>query len=462
MNTIPRRVPPLDPGFRPASLATRAYAARVRESRARQRLVLAVERDGGRLSRLECETVEPASAVTLCHVQRLVKAMLWAWGGRRVYVGGDPGVGAAVAAAYRTGGDRSFDADLMGRIYEQAFEVVVTGPDAVPAATVEGMALGGHMDGCRIGFDLGASDFKLAAVKDGVAVYTDEIAWNPKDQADPGYHYERLNAGLRRAAGYLPRVDAIGGSSAGVIVGNRLMVASLLRSVPAARFAEGRDLFVRLQREWKVPLEVANDGDVTALAGAMALGVTGILGIAMGSSEAAGYLDRSGRLMGWLTELAFTPVDEAVDGPVDEWSGDRGVGASYFSQQGVNRLLAPAGIAVPGDMSLPERLKQVQALMAQGDPRAVRLYETIGTYLGYALPHYRMFYDFGHVLVLGRVTTGPGGDIVVRKAREVLEAEFPELAGSLTLHVPDEKTRRVGQAVAAASLPVLGPGRGGV
>ena len=91
--------------------------------------------------------------------------------------------------------------------------------------------------------------------------------------------------------------------------------------------------------------------------------------------------------------------------------------------------------------------------MAKDDPRAAKIYETIGVYLGYSIPHYADFYDFDHMLILGRVTTGKGGDIVIAKAREILQTEFPGLAAKIQLHVPDEKSRRVGQAVAAASLP---------
>jgi predicted NBD/HSP70 family sugar kinase len=109
---------------------------------------------------------------------------------------------------------------------------------------------------------------------------------------------------------------------------------------------------------------------------------------------------------------------------------------------------------LPAGMGLPERLKEVQVLMAKGDERAAKIYETIGVYLGYALAHYAGFYNFKDVLILGRVTTGKGGDFVLDKAREVLKQEFPELAAKISLHVPDEKSRRVGQAVAAASLPV--------
>ena len=201
-------------------------------------------------------------------------------------------------------------------------------------------------------------------------------------------------------------------------------------------------------------MEVANDGDVTALAGAMSLKANGMLGVAMGSSEAAGYIDPNGCMTGWLNELAFAPVDMNLKAVADEWSCDLGVGASYFSQQAVNKLLPAAGISLP-DMGIPEQLKEVQALMAKGDPRAAKIYETIGIYLGYTIPHYAEFYAFSHMLILGRVTTGQGGDIVLSHAREVLAKCFPEVAAKVTLHVPDEKSRRIGQAVAAASLPPI-------
>ena len=250
-------------------------------------------------------------------------------------------------------------------------------------------------------------------------------------------------------------MDAIGGSSAGVIVNNRIMVASLFRAVPAAQFDQAKNIFMRIRDEWKVPVEVANDGDVTALAGAMSLNAKAMLGVAMGSSEAAGYLNPQGGMTGWLSELAFAPVDYNPDAAADEWSGDRGVGALYFSQQAVNKLLPAAGITAPDGMGLPERLKMVQELMAKGDTRAAKIYETIGVYLGYALPHYADFYDYENILILGRVTTGKGGDIVIDKARQVLKQEFGAVAERIKLHVPDEKSRRVGQAVAAASLPMI-------
>jgi predicted NBD/HSP70 family sugar kinase len=452
---MPKIAAPLDPDFQPASLFNRCYIASAKQSGSAVPLVIGLERDGGFVSRFETVVNPNMEMDTLRYVERLVKFLLWARGGWRIHFGGPKQIGEALRRVYSANGERKFDVEMMSRIYERPFEFVVMDAKSVPAEKEMNAVLGGHLDGCRIGFDLGASDYKVAAVKDGEMVYSEEFPWNPKEQPDPQYHYDHLSAGLKKAAAHLPRLDAIGGSSAGVIVNNRIMVASLFRAVPLAQFDRAKNVFLRLRHEWKVPMEVANDGDVTALAGAMTLNSNGLLGVAMGSSQAAGYLNSKGGMTNWLSELTFAPVDYNPNAAADEWSGDRGVGSLFFSQQAVNRLLPAAKIHLPGEMGLPERLKEVQSLMSTSDPRAVKIYETIGVYLGYAIPHYADFYEFRHLLILGRVTTGKGGDIVLEQASTVLEQEFSELAEKIELHVPDEKSRRVGQAVAAASLPVI-------
>jgi len=325
----------------------------------------------------------------------------------------------------------------------------------VPAEHELERALGRHLEGCRVGFDLGASDLKVSAVVDGEAIFSEEIVWEPRKQSDPAYHYEHVRNAIRLAASKLPRVDAIGGSSAGVIVDNRPMVASLFRGVPAERFDAVRSLFLRIRDEFGVPFEVVNDGEVTALAGSMSLEENAVLGIALGSSQAVGYVTPQGNITDWLNELAFAPVDYNPDGPVDEWSGDRGVGALYFSQQCVFRLAGAAGIDLPGGITDAERLKVVQARLEAGHAGAHAIWQSIGSYLGYALAHYADFYDLSHVLILGRVTSGSGGQIILQGAQAVLAAEFPELAGRINLQLPDEKSRRVGQSIAAASLPEI-------
>ena len=216
-----------------------------------------------------------------------------------------------------------------------------------------------------------------------------------------------------------------------------------------------KDLFLELKRDWKnIPFEVVNDGEVTALAGSMNLRKNAVLGIAMGTNQAAGFVTPNGQITPWLNELAFVPIDYHPQAPKDEWSGDKGCGVQYFSQQAVARLIPAAGIRVPEGMPFPEQLVEVQKLMDVNDPKAAAIYHTMGVYLGYALAQYREFYDFEHLLMLGRVTTGPGADLMIRKAKEVLHKDFQALEDKITIHLPGEKEKRHGQAMAAASLPL--------
>lgn len=455
----PRFAPPLDPEFRPAVLANRAFRKEVEEAGGGARLVVALERSDGSISRYETRVFPEGHAradASLTYAERLVKFLLWQRGGFKVYMGGPRSIGAHIAQTYAPGGAREFDCRFMGEdVYERSFAVVSCSADEVPPERETTQPLGRHLDGYRIGFDLGASDRKVSAVVNGEAIFSEEVVWEPRKQADPAYHYNEIMSGLKKAASKLPRVDAIGGSAAGVYINNRPMVASLFRGVPKERFGEVRNLFLRIEKEMGAPVVVVNDGEVTALAGSMSLGDNGVLGIALGSSEAGGYVTPDGNITGWLNELAFAPVDYSPTAPADEWSGDRGVGALYFSQQCVFRLGPKAGIEVPREVSDAERLKRVQEKLEQGHEGARRIWESMGYYMGYGIAHYADFYDLKHVLILGRCTSGRGGSILLAGAQEVLEAEFPEVAGRVTVQLPDERARRVGQAIAAASLPAI-------
>ena len=458
---VPRMMPPLDPHFRPMALAQAALAGEIEETGARIPVAIAVEQPTG--SAWHRRTwVRPAGhageAASHRAVERLCKLLLWSRGASRLYVDGPEPLVASLVRHYTATPTGVFDARFMGPLlFGVPFEVVAAPEADFPPAREASVALGRHLDGCRIGFDLGASDRKAAAVIDGEVVFTEEIGWDPSRQADPQWHYDQVMDSLRRAAAHLPRVDAIGGSSAGACVDNEVRAASLFRSVPPDAFeSRVRGLFRELQAAWGgVPFVVQNDGEVTALAGSMMAGAGGLLGIAMGSSQAAGYVDREGRLTSRIDELAFAPVDDSPDAPVDEWSGDRGCGVQYFSQQAASRLMAAAGIHVDGSSPLPERLVRLQELMAAEDPRADLVYRTVGTYLGYALLTYREHYDLDHLLLLGRVMTGAGGDAIIATARAVLAAEDPSAAQGIAFHLADERQKRHGQAVAAASLPAL-------
>ena len=453
----PAILPPLDAAFQPAALSNRSF--RNLAARDGVPFVIGLERKGNELSRYETRVFpegHPLFAQNYAYIERLVKFLLWQHGGYRIYLGGSKALGEYIRNLYLLNGERAFDSSFMGdQVYEAGFEVCVCTPEEVPAEKESGKMLGGHWDGCRVGFDLGASDYKLAAVIDGESVFNEETIWEPQKHSDPSYYYHEILAALQRAASKMPRLDAIGGSSAGIYIDNRPVVSSLFRAVPSKHYSAIKDLFINIQKEMKVPLEVINDGEVTALAGAMSIGEGSILGIALGSSEAAGFVDANMHITGWLNELAFAPIDYSSEAPIDAWSGDRGCGASYFSQQAVFRLAPRAGIDIPAELSDAEKLKYVQGKLEAGDKGAIKIWQSMGVYLGYALAHYVDFYDFKHVLIVGRCTSGCGGELLMEGAKAVLEAEFPDLCKSITLHLPNEKFRRLGQAVAAASLPDL-------
>jgi predicted NBD/HSP70 family sugar kinase len=418
-----------------------------------------MERSGGEFSRYETTVFpedHPNFALNLPYAERIVKFLFWQRGGFKVYIGGPRAIGEHIREQYSASGARQFDFHFLAdQVYEQPFEVVICSADEVPTANEVGKLLGRNLEGYRIGFDLGASDRKVSAVVNGTAIYSEEVIWEPRKHSDPEYHYREIMTALQSAASKMPRVDAIGGSSAGIIIDNQPMVASLFRGIPRERYGEIKNLFIRLQQELKVPLDVLNDGDVTALAGSMSIQDNAVLGIALGSSEAAGYVSSEGRIMGWLNELAFAPLDYSPTAPLEEWSGDQGCGASYFSQQCVFRLAPKTGIELPQDVTDAEKLKFVQEKLEAGHPGAVDIWKSMGVFVGYSLAHYADFYEIKHILILGRCTSGRGGDLLLEGAKQVWEAEFPELLEKINLHLPDEKIRRVGQSVAAASLPAL-------
>lgn len=459
MNVTPRHRSSIDPGLVPAALWTRGYLRRCAATAGSTELTIALRRADGTASLFRTRVLAAGGddVATYLHVERSVKFLLWSRGGPEVMLSGPAAehLTAKLRADYAPSGPRAFDADFFRKVFEAPLSFRSVAAAELPVAAASRLPLGRHLDGCRIGFDLGGSDRKCAALIDGEVVFSEEMKWDPYFQSDPDYHLAGIRHSIDLAAGHLPRVDAIGGSSAGVYVSNKVRVASLFRGVTDAAAFDSRirNMFVDLAKEYGVPFEVLNDGDVTALAASMSLGRDAVLGVAMGTSVAAGYVDQDGNLTNWLSELAFVPVDYRVDGPADEWSGDRGCAVQYFSQQGVGRLLPLAGIHLPTSLKLPEQLEELQRLMLAGDPRARLVYEAVGTAFGYAIAHFASFYEMNCLLIMGRVTSGQGGSIIIEQARLVLRDEFPELR--IDLVVPSEKDKRHGQAVAAASLPSL-------
>ncbi len=448
-----KNIPALDPEFIPFGVWADAY-----RKDARKPVAIAVERNGGKISVRNTfihGTAQMAEA-DYRYVERYVKFLLWSIGGFRVYVCGCSQIAQRLQKAYSPAGERAFDYDFFQKLYERPLEIVDTALENCPAANEEPQPIGGHTDGCRIGFDAGGSDRKVSAVIDGEVVYSEEVVWHPKKNPDPSYQYEGILDSFRTAASKMPRVDGIGVSSAGVFIGNAPMISSIFYCVPRERWGEVKTVFDRAAAAiGDVPIVVANDGDVSALAGAMGMGIGSLMGLAMGTSEAVGYVDKDKNVLGWISELAFAPVDLNEQAMEDEWSTDIGVGCKYFSQDAVIKLAPRAGIALDEGLTPAEKLKVVQGLMEQDDPRAQAIFRDIGVYLAYALQQYSQFYDIQRLMVLGRVMSGKGGDTILATCQQVLAEEFPELSRYVQVMLPDEKTRRVGQSVAAASLPQI-------
>ena len=448
-----KHIPALDPQFIPFGVWRTAYL-----KDAIQPIAIAVERDKGRISvhRTYIHATPEMAEADYRYVERFVKFLLWSVGGFRVSVCGCSQLAQRLKAAYAPEGERSFDCTFVRQLYERELEILDLPLDQCPAENEEAQPIGGHLDGCRIGFDAGGSDRKVSAVIDGECVYSEEVIWFPKLQENPDYHFSHIVEAMKTAASKMPRVDAIGVSSAGVFVGNAPMVASLFMKVPRSKWESVKTIYDRAAAEiGDVPIVVANDGDVSALAGAMGLGVGKIMGLAMGTSEAVGYVDKDKNVLGWINELAFAPVDLCKNAMQDEWSTDFGVGCKYFSQDAVIKLAPAAGIELDETLSPAEKLKVVQALMTYDDPRAAAIFETIGAYLAYTVVLYSQFYDMEHLMMLGRVMSGKGGDTILQICNKILADEFPDLAKKCEVILPDEKTRRVGQSAAAASLPAL-------
>ena len=431
--------PPLDPSFRP--LAAELFAAKEEPE-----IAIAIERDDG------CET-RRWNASDLRLIERMAKAMLWSFGGYRITVCGSKAAYHRLCALYAPGGALDFDRKFMQRQYNRPFEIAFRerASDAPPTQRSPRPIAGG-LNGCRIGLDVGGSDRKVSAIIDGKIVFSEEVPWQPKTSANPEYQFCGILDSLRRAAAYLPRIDGIGVSTAGTVVGNQIRTSSLFVGVPEElRGSRVENVYIDVCRALgeNIPLTVANDGDVAALAGAIGLNANRMLGISMGTSEAGGYIDANGNVTGWLNELAFVPIDFCPESAIDPWSGDRGCGASYLSQDAAIRL---AGMEADDSLTPAEKLTRIQQRMAEGDPQMRRVYESLGVYLGYAVAEYAWLYDMRHVLTMGRVTSGRGGEILMDAARAVLKTDFPQLAEQLELHLPDEAGRRIGQSIAAARL----------
>merc|ERR1712070_801676 len=471
----PKVVAPLDPNFSPVILGKKKYLAAA--AGCADRLEWALPRaDGcgrGSLPVFPEGSEEAEASIYLAGV--LIQEMMWQRSGSELLLAGPPGICEAVAADFREGGRYEFEIKSMPNVCgtpERPFLVNIVGAGDLPEARDTPQVCGKDASGCRLAFDLGKSDIKVVAVKDNEVVYSKETEWDVTNP-DPQYHYDAIVAAMKLGKDALPQVDAIGGSATGTVSGaNEATWCDIFPNVPPDVYKEKVvNIFQRIARDLAgdVPLKVINDGEVTALAAVQKIKAGNVLGVSMGSSEGAGYANSDGNLMGWINELCYVRLDLNPMAPSDPWTkgAHSGISHMYLGQRGATKLAAAGGIEGPEHYIYPHKemctikhenhaqcLKLIQEAMKDSTKatRAKLIYETVGTYFGYALAQYSEFYKIDHVMILGRVSKGAGGDIMMAQAKLVLETEFPDLP-PITFHTADDHFKAVGQCIAAAALP---------
>merc|ERR1719473_1984098 len=363
---------------------------------------------------------------------------------------GPPKIAEALKAAFSKGGAYEYEITSMPKVCgtpDKPFEVSIVKPEELPAAKDTPQTCGKDANGCRLAFDLGKSDIKVVSVKDNEVLYSKETEWDVTN-VDPQYHFDAIVAAMKLGKDALPQVDAIGGSATGTVSGaNEATWCDIFPNVPPDVYKEKVvDIFQRIARDLAgdVPLKVINDGEVTALAAVQKIKAGNVMGISMGSSEGGGYANADGNLLGWINELCYVRLDLNPKAPTDPWTkgAHTGISHMYLGQRGATKLAAAGGIEGPDEHMYPnpamctikhenhaQCLKLIQEAMKNPtkEPEARKIYETVGVYLGYGLAQYLEFYEIDHVMILGRVSKGAGGDIMLDTAKKVFTEEFPDL-----------------------------------
>mmetsp|Transcript_77766 Transcript_77766/g.172217 ORF Transcript_77766/g.172217 Transcript_77766/m.172217 type:complete len:522 (+) Transcript_77766:72-1637(+) len=477
----PKVPAPLDANFAPFILGKLNYLKCAKEANCTKTLEWALPRADDCCARGSLLCFPEASEyfeATIFLAGVLIQEMMWERSASSLQLCGPQEVCSKVKEAFSIRGKFKFEVETMPKVCgtpDSPFEVsIVASESALPKAVDRPIKCGQDASGCRLAFDLGKSDIKTVAIKDNKVVESKETEWDVTN-ADPQYHWDMILTAMKETAATLPRVDAIGGSATGTVsADNEATWCDIFPNVPPDVYKEKVvPIFKNLAKEFgNVPLKVINDGEVTAVAGAIMVGEGNLLGISMGSSEGGGYCNKDKNLLGWINELCYIQLDLNPDAKSDPWTkGHQGISHQYLGQRGATKLAVRAGVEVPEEM-YPDHpnmnnmrhephakcLKLIQAAMKDPAKKAgvTSLYETVGVYLGYALAQYCEpgHYSIDNVIILGRVSTGEGGTVMCNKAKEVLEVEFPYLK-HIKFHFPDEHFKRVGQCIAAAALPTL-------
>jgi len=472
----PKVPAPLDPNFAPVVLGHRNYLAATKDCKDTVEWALPRADGCGRGSLPVFPEGHEDLDASVHMAGVLIQQMFWERSASSLLLAGPNSVTEALKHAFSPEGKYAFEVLTMPKVCgtpSQPFEVKIVGSAAeMPPEKDTPVVCGQDASGCRLAFDLGKSDIKTVAVKDNEVLESKETEWDVTNP-DPSYHWEKILTAMKETAKALPKIEAIGGSATGTVSGdNEATWCDIFPNVPPDVYKEKVvPIFKNLAKEFgDVPLKVINDGEVTAIAGALMVKEGNLMGISMGSSEGGGYCNADKNLLGWINELCYIQLDLNPESKTDPWTnGHTGISHLYLGQRGATKLAVKAGVDVPEEMHADHPnmnnmkhephakcLKLIQAAMKDPakEPQVRKLYETVGVYLGYALAQYSEHYKIDNVIILGRVSTGEGGTVMCNKAKEVLSVEFPELA-HIKFHFPDEHFKRVGQCIAAAALPTI-------
>lgn len=384
------------------------------------------------------------------YTKRLLLTLLWMVGGEEIFYTGSPLFYHYLEKRLETDEEILSSLHEMEKIFNRSFSFKRV--EEVPQRKDKVNPFSGSFKGCRIGLDLGGSDRKVTVVKDNEVVYSEETLWSPKEQNDPQYHYLGMLDSLERAKKYLPHVDGIGISTAGIVANNELLFAALYAKVTEEKKQkEARPVFKNIMKEHfpNVPFQVENDGDVSAIGASALYHKNKVLGLALGTSFAAGYVKDSS-LNGWISELSKVPINVSKKARKHYILGIEGSASEYLSQKGIVYLLENNGLSLQGD--LPHKLLQIQKLAEEGDPLVLKGYHDMGIYLGSDIRYLSLFYDIESVFLLGRVMSGKGGEILLQTASDYLKKKKMQI----DLFSADEDFKRLGQSYIAASLPNIG------
>ena len=272
-------IPKYDKEFKPALLEIQKFNEEVAKSQDKTELVICLERTKGYNYHYKTFIYKEGTGhdeENYFMIERICKILLWIVGGYKFYISGSNLIASKLKLAYKENGQRKFDYFFFKDVYENYIEIVSCEKEEIPKLNLEEIKLSNGLNGNRIGFDAGGSDRKVSAVINGEVKFSDETIWNPKTNSDPNYHIEGIMDSFLKACEHLPTVDGVGISTAGIVVDNKIMVASLFLKVSKEEYEKKiKNIYVNcvknLEKKYnkKIPVIVANDGDVTALAGLM-------------------------------------------------------------------------------------------------------------------------------------------------------------------------------------------------